>query len=277
MNLPDVELFRGGLEDATVLETFLAGADLLFHCAAELNNASRMWEVNVHGTARLLRIAGESHIRFLCHLSSAGVVGLTAHRLVDERSDCNPLNDYEKSKWAAEQRVAEGIAGGTTVILRPTDVVDAQRPGALLPPMRRRLRDRLAVFLKGNENAHIVHAEDVADAAVFFVGSRFSAPEVFFVSCDHEPVNTFGGLWALHDVVTGKKPDRRHSRRYSLPIQVPYLMRRLWRGPCNLGNIRYSSDKLMSAGFCYRLGVAGAVGSIVRANRSSGGRRAIQF
>ena len=267
LDLPSVEPFCGGLEDETVLKTFLSGAGLLFHCAAELNDASRMWEVNVHGTARLLRIAKESNIRFLCYLSSAGVVGLTDRTLVDENCNCNPQNDYEKSKWAAEQLVAKGIDGCSIVILRPTDVVDEWRPGAMSPPIRRRFRDRLVVLFKGNENAHIVHAEDIADAAVHFLKSHFKKPEVFFVSCDHERYNTFGGLWELYGAVQRKVPaDEINPKHYS-PIFLPYILRRIRRGPCNFGNVRYSSEKLLSKGFRFRLGVEGAVRLLARTNQ----------
>ncbi len=44
-----------------------------------------------------------------------------------------------------------------------------------------------------------------------------------------------------------------------LPLIVPHILRRPWRGAGNYGNIRYSSEKLLSAGFRYRIGVEGAV------------------
>jgi hypothetical protein len=48
-----------------------------------------------------------------------------------------------------------------------------------------------------------------------------------------------------------------------LPIIIPHVLRRLSRGSGNYGNIRYSSEKLLSSGFRYRLGVEGAVRRIV--------------
>ncbi len=44
-----------------------------------------------------------------------------------------------------------------------------------------------------------------------------------------------------------------------LPLIVPHILRRPWRGAGNYGNIRYSSEKLLSAGFRYHTGVEGAV------------------
>ncbi|GAI65017.1 unnamed protein product [marine sediment metagenome] len=157
-----------------------------------------MWDVNVLGTERLLSIVKDSSIKYLCYLSSAGVVGRTNIKWVDEKTKCEPQNVYERSKWEAEQLVAGGIDGCRIVILRPTNVIDNKRPGALGLPMRSSWLDRFKVFLKGGECAHIVHAEDVAEAAMYFVSRPFNIPRCFFVSCDYELLNTFAGLWALY-------------------------------------------------------------------------------
>ncbi|MEI7997362.1 MAG: SDR family oxidoreductase, partial [Methylococcaceae bacterium] len=178
------------------------------------------------------------------------------------KSKCQPQNHYEKSKAAAEELVAKGIDRCSTVILRPTDIVDELRPGALALPMRSHLRDRLVTFLKGNECANIVHAEDVADAAVYFVNTRFESPECFFVSCDYERFNTFGGLWSLYKAIQQDRFIEKIVPKIYLPIIVPYILRRVWRGSCNYGNVRYSSGKLLSTGFRYNLGVEGAVRNI---------------
>lgn len=264
----EVESFCGGIDDKELLGSFLHKAHLLFHCAAELNDESKMWDINVSGTERILNLVAGSTVTYFCYFSSAGVIGLTKELLVNEKTQCNPQNRYEESKWAAEKLVSKGIKNCSTIILRPTDVIDDHRPGALLRPLRRNLIDRLVVFLKGNECAHIIHAEDVADAAIYFVNRGFEKPATFFVSCDHEPVNTFGGLWELYKSIQQGLPEKEIKSKIYLPIFIPYILRRLWRGACNLGNVRYSSEKLLSNGFSYRLGVKGAVHSIVVAHQS---------
>jgi len=262
LQIDHAQTFVGSIEDEKTLRLFLENVSYLFHCAAELYNESKMWDVNVSATEKILNLLPASGVTYFCYLSSAGVVGLTDNQLVDETSKCNPQNPYEKSKWAAERLVARGIENCSTVILRPTDVVDEQRPGALALPIRSSWRDRLVVFLKGNECAHIVHAEDVADAAIYFINSRFEKPACFFVSCDHERLNTFGGLWSLYKAIQQGRSVEEIKPIICLPIMIPYLLRRLWRGSGNYGNVRYSSDKLLSTGFRYRLGVEGAVRSI---------------
>ncbi|MFH2047082.1 MAG: NAD(P)-dependent oxidoreductase [Pseudomonadota bacterium] len=263
LHIDNVQTIVGNIEDESSLRLFLENVSYLFHCAAELRDESKMWDVNVSVTEKILNLISESNITYFCYLSSAGVIGLTDDHVVDERSKCNPQNYYEKSKWAAEKLVAKTIGNCSTVILRPTDVIDEKRPGALSLPIRSNLLDRLTVFLKGNECAHIVHSEDVADAAMYFMKSSFEKPACFFISCDHELFNTFGGLWKLYKSIQQGFPIERISRKIYLPIIIPYIFRRLWRGPCNYGNVRYSSTKLLSTGFRYRLGVEGSVRSIV--------------
>jgi len=264
---PNVELFRGGLGDEDVLKPFLHNASLLFHCAAELKDQSKMWDVNVLGTERMLHIVKDSSIEYLCYLSSAGVVGRTNIKWVNEETTCKPQNVYEQSKWAAEQLVAQGLPGCRIVILRPTNVVDVHKPGAIGMPMRGAWSDRLKVFLKGGEYAHIIHADDVAQAALYLNSHPIDAPECFFVSCDHERFNTFGGLWSLYKAIQQGRSIEGIGLVIHLPIIIPHVLRRLWRSSGNYGNVRYSSEKLLSTGFRYCLGAEGAVSRIAASQR----------
>jgi nucleoside-diphosphate-sugar epimerase len=267
-HIDNTQAFIGDVADERVLRLFLNNVSHLFHCAAELHDESKMLDINVLGTEKILHLIPSSKIIYFCYLSSAGVIGLTDHQLVDERSKCNPQNTYEKSKWAAEELVAKGIANCSITILRPTNVIDEQRPGALALPIRSNWRDRFIVFLKGGECAHIVHAEDVADAAIYLMNAPFERPVRFFISCDHERFNTFGGLWSLYKAIQQGRPIEGISPVIHLPIIIPHILRRLCRGSSNYGNIHYPSEKLLSTGFRYGLGVEGAVRRIAASQRT---------
>jgi nucleoside-diphosphate-sugar epimerase len=259
-----IEYVCGGLDDKNALQRLVSGASAVFHCAAELRQAPLMWDVNVGGTERLVTLLRAQPVRTFCFISSAGVVGLTHAKWVTEDTPCNPQTEYEGSKWAAERIVAEaGIPGCQVVILRPTDVVDDRRPGALALPMSGTWRDFLRVVLKGAECAHIVHAADVADAALFFVDRGLPGVQRYFVSCDDDPQNTFAGLWSLY--MGMKRNTAMGSLRPAMhmPIIVPHLVRRALRGPANSGDVKYSPAKLLSEGFRYRVGVTGAVRRLI--------------
>ena len=207
----NAKAYYGDLEDADVLRLFLNNVSHIFHCAAELHNEPKMWDVNVLGTEKILHLIPSSGVTYFCYLSSVGVIGLTDSQFVDERSKCNPQNTYEKSKWAAEELVAKSIGNCNIVILRPTNVVDEQRPGALALPIRSNWRDRFIVFLKGSECAHIVHAEDVADAAISFMNTHFEKPRCYIVSCDHDVRNTYAGLWNLYNKYSYQSYEQQHQ------------------------------------------------------------------
>ncbi len=270
-NPPGIETVRGALDDDEVLSRFVVGATLMFHCAAELNDEARMWPVNVVATERLLQLSAAAGIKHFSHMSSVGVVGKVKQKWVDEQTPCDPQNTYERSKYAAEALVARGIPGCATVILRPTDVVDQDRPGVLSAPRRRSWADVAKLTLTGGECAHIVHAEDVADAAMHLIDHSLGAVETFNVSCDHEPFNSLSELWPLFQAYRNGAVDVASVRaRPYLPIVAPYLLRRALRETGNWGDVRYRADKLLQTGFKFQLGVKGAVRQIASPVAASG-------
>ncbi|MDP2851928.1 MAG: NAD-dependent epimerase/dehydratase family protein [Gallionella sp.] len=260
-------VFRASLADEAHLNEFISGADVVFHCAAELNDESRMWEVNVLGTDRIAKLVERHHIKYFCHLSSAGVVGRTSQEFVDEDTPCRPQNSYEMTKLEAEKIAGRRIDGCSTIILRPTNVVDCDHLGELSLPADGSIRSRLKAFAKGGECAHIVHAEDVADAAVFFLERTPSLnPRLFFVSLDHDPLNKVSDVWSLYrEMKLGKAA----TRFPHLPAIVPYVLRLLAGRPGNHGKVKYLSKRLTSEGFMFSFGVRKTIEQIVVERSSS--------
>lgn len=262
--LSGVDMHYGDIRDESALKTFLNRANLLFHCAAELKDESRMWDVNVAGTEILLRLIPGAGITYFCHLSSAGVVGKMERSIVDETFFCNPRNMYERTKWEAEKRVADGVKGCRIVILRPTNVIDIRHPGALGLPMRSGWVDYLKIFLKGGENAHVVHADDVAEAALYLTAHASENPQCFFVSCDNEPMNTFAGIWKLYkNFERVGSFDESGPMVVHLPVAFPHMLRTVMRGASNRGDTVYSSEKLLRHGFVFPLGLKGAIRQVI--------------
>lgn len=263
-HVPGVEVFEGDLLDERLLDDFLRGADLVFHCAAELKNDAEMWRINVKGTEKLLCVAERRKVGFFCNLSSVGVIGKTAYFSVDENTPCTPQNDYERSKLAAEQVVLRSRKIHRIVVIRPTNVVAPGQPGALSIAMRGSTRDVIKTFLQGCECAHIVHAENVAAAALHAaINLPLENPEVYIVSSDHEPLNTFSGLWQLYRSQKTGLPVKEQHIFTSLPLVVPHLFRRMLRRKGNKGDVRYSSKKLLSTGFIFPYSLRETVEDVV--------------
>ena len=256
---PEIDLFIGSLEDKKVLESFLLDADILFHCAAELNDPETMWSVNVAGTQLLVDLIGETPIKYFCYLSSTGVFGNTDAKWVDEDTACNPQNLYEQTKLEAEKIVIKNTQGIRTIILRPTNVIDENKLGVFETIINRSLINYLKIMIKGGECAHAIYSENVAAAATYFISHPFSSPHCFIVSDDHDPNNTFSGLSALYRNIKKKQSKDILKNPVHLPIIIPYLFRTFLKRRTNKGDIKYSSQKLLEEGFEFPLDLTDSI------------------
>lgn len=246
-SLPDdVTVFTGDLLNNNVLRKFMQGAKYLFHCAAELNDVSKMKSTNVEGTRILFEVAKSSGIQNICHISSAGVIGETADEIVTEETECNPQNEYERTKYLGEKIAQEKIDGCSTVVLRPLNVVDSTNPGIIEYPIRGSVKDRIRFYIKGSECAHLVHAKKVANCALYFMNKKNSSPECYIVGEDELELNTFKDVWNTYYEIVDKKS---MSINVNCPALLPYYVRKIRGRGSNLGTIRYSSQKLHDTGF----------------------------
>lgn len=251
----DFEVVVGDLASDGALHALLDGADCVFHCAAELHEESRMHAVNVLATERLALVAMEQGVKRFIHISSAGVTGPSDQLWIDETVPCHPYNSYEVSKWQAEQVLASLSDSGMRIcMLRPTNVIDDDRPGVLAMAFRNIWRDQVSLLIKGGESAHLVHAEDVAEAA-FFLAENDSCYGAYFVGCDEDNSNTVAGVFNLARRNMGRT--EYHGPVFS--AAVPHYLRRIGRGKSLHGRTRFSSSKLIDAGFEFSLGLDGAV------------------
>jgi dihydroflavonol-4-reductase len=129
-----VELVEADLRDERSLRRACRGVRALLHCAAHRGLWSKFdreqRQVNVEGTAALLR-AGHAHgLERIVHVSTTAAVGATrAPVVLDERASWNlyPLRiQYVSSKHEAEQRALSAAWAGMPVVV--------VNPGALLGP-----------------------------------------------------------------------------------------------------------------------------------------------
>lgn len=136
------------VREPSTLGAFCEAADAIVHAAAvvgEDGTFARFRDVNVRGTRTVARIAAESGVRRLVHLSSVMVYGFEFPRNVDEtgplRGEDNP---YCTTKIESERvvRAHHGRGDLEVVIARPGDVFGpGSQPWVVRPLelMRRRL------------------------------------------------------------------------------------------------------------------------------------------
>ena len=253
--LDGCEVIAGDLASEDAIDSLLQGAVCVFHCAAELHDSSRMHDINVLATRYLARKAIECGVGSFNHLSSAGVIGPAHKAWVDEADSCHPANAYEISKWQAEQVLTSLPDSDMRIcMLRPANVVDDDRPGVVALAFRHGWRSSLSLWLKGAECAHLVHAEDVA-AAALFLGVNETCSGAYFVGCDEDDRNTVAGVCNL----ARHKLGMAQYDGPKLPVAVPYYLRRIRQGQSLHGKTRFSSAKLLESGFVCGLGLEGAV------------------
>jgi nucleoside-diphosphate-sugar epimerase len=247
---PKISICRGDLTNLRDLRAAVDDCDVIFHCAAEKIDEGSMMAVNVTATKTLFELAKDMRIRYFCHLSSVGVIGRTRLSIVDESAACNPMNQYETTKLAAEGIVGNGLDDGRVVILRPTNIFGMETMDTML---QKSLRLRIRNFAKGNECSHFVYVNDVVAAAMYWMEAPSESPvDTFIVSSDEETGNTNYDVQALLASRISTAPA---ASRVSAPLFVPYCARLLRHGRSNYGDVIYSSRKIHRAGFRFPFGL----------------------
>ena len=181
----EVSFFRGDLCGAgDILSDFVDEADVLLHCAGELQNPDQIYPVNVDGTRRLIDVA-RGRVRRWVQLSSIGVYGQPREGRVDESTLVNPSNLYERSKAVADQLLLEAAANNAfqLTILRPSNVYGVGMQSTYLDNLRRMVRNGLFFFIgPPGASATFVHVVDVVRALLLCADKPQAAGRTYNLS-----------------------------------------------------------------------------------------------
>jgi len=167
-----VDLREGDVRDADSVRLAMAGADAVFHCAADYRldapNSGELHHTNVDGTDNVMRAAAELGVARVVHTSSVATLSPSKDgRPVDERARATPdvaIGAYKRTKVLGE-RVAEEWArrGLPVVIVSPSTPVG--EGDAKPTPTGRMIVD----FLNGRMPAYVdtgLNLVDVRDVAL---------------------------------------------------------------------------------------------------------------
>lgn len=159
-------LFAGDLVGAADLQAFVAGADVLYHCAGEIRDETRMAALHVEGTQRLIA-AARGHIGRWVQLSSVGVYGQPRCGRITEESPPDPRGVYETTKKISDDLVRAAGAGGAFqwAILRPSIVFGEGMPNQSLYQLIRVIdRGRFFFIGRPGASANYIHVDNVVEA-----------------------------------------------------------------------------------------------------------------
>ncbi len=194
---PRIAVFEGDLTGSGDLVRFVDGADILYHCAGEIQRAELMHTVNVRGTERLVE-AASGRIGTWVQLSSVGAYGPVSEGVVTEDWPEAPVGQYECTKTNADLIVGEAAAKGcfSAVVLRPSNVYGATMRNRSLFQLIKMV-DRGLFFFVGEPgaSANYVHVDDVVDALLLCGTKQQALGQVFIVS-NHCELERFVSLIA---------------------------------------------------------------------------------
>jgi nucleoside-diphosphate-sugar epimerase len=180
--------------------------DAIIHAAALLahdkENLKHLWVSNVEGTRRVLECARALKIKKVVFTSTNCVFSTGFDRPVDESTPVNPIEEYGRSKLAAE-KVVEEMADVDTFVIRCPTIMTAGRLG-LLTILFDFVREGRRLYLvgDGSNRYSFIAAEDLANAC--FMAAQSPHKGIYHIGSDNVP--TMMDLYRELMIFAGKKP-----------------------------------------------------------------------
>ncbi len=135
---PGVEIVRGDIRDRGLVNSLVADADVVIHCAAQIyvtrsvEDPSFDADNNVMGTLNLLNAARNADVERFIYFSSAAVYGNTTRLPVDEGHPQDPMSPYGVSKLAGEKYALafHRVYGLPATAIRPFNIYSPRQDPA---------------------------------------------------------------------------------------------------------------------------------------------------
>jgi nucleoside-diphosphate-sugar epimerase len=188
-----VELKTGDLYDAESLRNFVAGADIVYHCAAKVGDWGP-WQVYqrevIDATVNLLDACRQIGVGRVLHVSSITVYGHPKPRaeLITEEAPLGQnlwvWDHYCRSKIKAEMLCRE--YPGQLTIIRPGWMY-GPRDRNTLPRVVKALRaGRVKLLGSGDNLLNVLHASDAATGAILAANHDFAVGQAYNLSSSGE-------------------------------------------------------------------------------------------
>lgn len=187
-----VKWYNGDLLTSEKLKSFVDGVDTLYHCAGEIRDDSRMKEVHVEGTQRLIE-AATGRIGRWVQLSSVGAYGKILNGTITEQTKLNPCGTYEVTKVESDFFVSKAAMEDAFefIILRPSNVYGAGMSNQSLYGLIEMIRRGWFFFIgEPGAAANYIHVDNVVEALVR-CGVQAEANEQVYNLSDHRTMEQF--------------------------------------------------------------------------------------
>ena len=162
-------------DEAALDQVIDADSDVVIHLAAEhkdnVHPIELYYEVNVQGMRNLLSVLGRKGIKQIVFTSSVAIYGLNEGDSTEE-SPIAPFNDYGKSKYQAEQVLAEWTAQDITrsaVVLRPCVVFGERNRGNVYNLLHSIVNKSFMMVGKGNNHKSMGYVGNLCEFITFLL------------------------------------------------------------------------------------------------------------
>ena len=220
-----VDLVEGDLSDPASLRRAVAGADVVYHCAAKVGDWGpwRMFQALViDATANLLEACRRESVGRVLHVSSITVYGHPRPRPGRLLTEDEPLgqnlwlwDNYCRAKILAE-RACRRYPGALTII-RPSWIYGPRDRNSLPRLVKALGAGRIRLVGRGDNLLNIVYAGDVAEGAIRAAGTPAAAGQAYNFSSAGEVTQR-----QLLDLLTDALGRPRVTRR--LPLCLAFSL-----------------------------------------------------
>jgi nucleoside-diphosphate-sugar epimerase len=212
---PNVELCEGDVTDPASLKRACERVSRVYHAAARVGDWGP-WEefqrITIDGTRYLLEAASSAGVKRFLHISSISAYGHVDGDglVIDETAPLgrclNKWSYYSRAKVAAEELVWAAHASGRVevTVIRPSWLY-GPRDRATLARIIKALRARKTKLIgDGSNRLNVVHAGNVAEAAIAAAESEVAVGEAY--NCSNDGVMTQAGYFNAIAAAVGEKP-----------------------------------------------------------------------
>lgn len=263
-----ITYFQGDLISGSGLVDFVDGVDVIFNCAGEVVDTSRMYELHLNGTKNLIDAVAGKGVMWV-QLSSTGAYGPWRTGSVLESHAMRPKGIYEKTKLASDHLVSRASAQGklSYSILRPSIVYGAEMPNQSLFSMLRMIEMGLFFYIgRAGASANYIHVDNVVDALIRCALDKEARGEIFNLS-DYCTMEYFTRLMAKSLGVS--EPWCRLPER---PVRlISQYMQTLPRWPLSVARVdaltsfvNYPTDKIEKLlGYTHKISISKGIADLV--------------
>jgi len=224
--LDKLEIVTGDLTEKQFVKTIVKGVDAVIHTAALIDIAlsyKELTPLNVLSVRYLYEAAKSNHCKVFVHFSS-GSIYYPEGIMVTEETPIRPTSAYEQTKAESEDllRVLGTDNKLPYVILRPALIYGPRgrflaNGLSAIPAVMRYMFGKIVPGFEGGPRTNLVHAEDVARAAVFLMETPDSWQKEYNIA--DKTILSFGEILTTNIKHYGLKP------AYTIPIPTPTYTR----------------------------------------------------